>query len=179
MRFRRATAADLGAVVRLDLRVLAWRDVVPVEVFAGWQRVNPTAFRVLLEGDRVLGYFSILPLASPALERFLRGELSEHELTGADILPPARAREATDLYFFSIARDPDRPELGEPLVARAWTHLTSRREHPRATRLFATAATPAGRRMLLGLGFAQVVPAAYRKDGHPLFERTVPGAGPS
>ncbi len=174
MRLRRATPADLDAIVRLDARVLAAHDVIPAEVFAGWRRAYPDAFRILVEEGRVLGYVSVLPLGPEALAAFERGAVDERALGPGDVLGPVAARGASTVYFFSVAREPDRPEVGPALVAAARAWWSDRRRFPRLQRVIATAATEAGRRVLGRLGFVEVMPAAARRDGHALFECRLP-----
>jgi hypothetical protein len=174
MRLRRATRSDLDAVEALDGRVLPARDVIPAGICDLWRRANPDAFRVLVEDGRLLGYFSVLALAPEALAAFERGEIDERALGASDVLGPAAARRVTTVYFFTVARVPERPEIGRDLVAAAEAWWRSRRRYPCLERVVATVATEAGRRMLVRLGFVEVMPAAARRDGHALFECRLP-----
>ena len=174
MEFRPATLADLPAIVDLDRRVLARHDVIEAAVFASWLQVNPSVFQVLDVGGAVAGYVSVLPLRPASMRRFERGQVAERELTGADVCTEREARALRRLYFFSIARDPAQPRLGRPLVQHAWHCLTSRQAFPRVDTLVAAAATDAGRRLLVRLGFAPSAPALGRRDGHALYERGMP-----
>jgi len=174
MEIRRATAEDLAAIVHLDARVLPGHDVIPVGVFAGWAAADPDAFQVVEVGGRVVGYLAVLALAPGALACFEAGEIDERALGPGDVLGPEAAREARTVYFFSVARDPAHPEIGRALVAAAEACWRGGARFPRVERVLATAATVAGRRMLLRLGFELRMEADRRLDGHALFELRLP-----
>ena len=167
---RFARPDDIDRIVALDRRYLPADTIVSETVFRAWHRNNPEIFTCLLVDGEICGYYSVLPLARPALERFVAGKLAEKDLAADDIVPPdALAAQCSTLYFYSIVLDAaQRPLLGQ-LLRHFAARIEAERRRRAVRRVYATAATPAGRRLLERLGFSYRAAAGERADGHDLY----------
>lgn len=169
-RLRFARADDLGRIVELDRRYLPEDTVVSEAVFGAWHARNSEVFTCLLVDNEISGYYALLPLGDMALERFVAGTIVERDFAAADILTTdAKPGQLSSLYFYSIVLDASRrPSLGEMLRQLA-AHIADYRERQPVRRVYATAATPAGRRLVERLGFTFLAAARHRADGHDLY----------
>jgi hypothetical protein len=162
---------EIEEVVRLDETVFEPRDVIPAAIFLEWYQKNSNTFTLLCVSGRVIGYFSILPLAEGTLEKFKQGEITEHEFTANDILEAGESRNAKEVYFFSIVVDRDfRGIYGSRLLRQAMDLRSLAKLYPRLERIYACAATQDGSRLLERMGFSKISDSSARKDGHDLYK---------
>ncbi len=81
--------SDLPYVLALDYEVYGADAAVEPSITRTWWAKNPHACRIMFNAhDRkeVWGAFTIMPMQEETILRILRGELSEREITAADVL---------------------------------------------------------------------------------------------
>lgn len=168
--FRHPLECDFDQIYALDKSVFTQADLIPPETFRQWFRVNKKVFTVLSVGEKVIGYYSILPLRQATFNRFLKGKISEIDFTAKDILSEQEARNIRRIYFFSIVIDKEYRHRGYQLLQHAVDELDARVTYPQVRKIYATAATPDGKRILEKRGFIKKANAAERIDRHDLYE---------
>lgn len=105
-----------------------------------------------------------------ALKKLVKGEISEVDLTASDILPEQRAQKSKEIYFFSVVAD---KKYGKGIGGQLLLHAKyeAERNYPLAEKIYATAATTDGEKVLNDSGFTKKQDKAQRKDQHDLYER--------
>lgn len=168
--FKTPLEQDFEQIYLLDQSAFSQEELIPKEIFLQWFRANKNTFTVLYVGERIVGYYSILPLKERTLEKFVNGEISEMGFTSEDILPEQEVQNARELYFFSMVVDKKYEPRGFQLVQRLVDELKTKKAYPQVQTVYAAAATATGRKILQKLGFVQIGDAAEREDGHDLYE---------
>ena len=170
--FRPPLEYDFDQIYLLDKSVFPPIDLIPKEIFLQWHRVNKNTFTVLCVGEKVIGYYSVLPIKQNALRKFLKGTISEIDLASKDILPEQEAQNSKEIYFFSIVVDKEYKHRGFQLLQHVVDELKTKTIYPQAQKVYATAATTGGRILLQKSGFVKIADLVKRKDLHDLYEYT-------
>jgi len=91
--------------------------------FERWYIKNPLIICILRnKGNRILGYFDILPLNKKGVELIESGRYHEREITGEHILPPQDMKKATKLYFSGIVASGYETGMHKEITAKlAWS----------------------------------------------------------
>src|SRR5450432_1203879 len=98
-----ATRDDVEWAADLAKRIYRGNDIIPKDLMLEWYDKNPTGFFVIqsTDGERV-GNLDLLPVKPATLNRFIRGEITERNITGDCLYSPAEAGEIRDLYVESF-----------------------------------------------------------------------------
>lgn len=168
--FRHPIEYDFDEIYLLDKTVFRQAELIPKEIFMLWYRANKNTFTVLCLGERVIGYYSILPLQQNTLNSFLKGKISESEFTKEDIMNVQEAQNTKEVYFFSIVISKEYRQRGYQLLQHTMDELKTKASYPKLEKIYATAATSDGRRILQRRGFMKIADADTRKDHHDLYE---------
>jgi hypothetical protein len=147
---------------------------IPAERYESWRLKNPNILACLTDFRGVLlGYFDVFPLTSSFMDRFIRGDATELDISHEDILPPPDARRCKRLYIGGITvRDPQ-TFAGRRYARHLMWGLVKYLEHfygaPSERQVYALGSTKAGRLILERFGFRMVQDGSRRRDGQPLF----------
>jgi len=181
LEFRDAALSDLAAIVRLDRVLLGQKEVIPEKTFREWLQKNPSVFRLAVCDGDIVGYYSILPLKSDTLDKFIRGKIRERSFRANDIHTVGNMRKLKSLYIFTVIMVPNMgPIAGYRLLEDIARQLDSCRDNGgTVTDLYATAATRRGEEVLKKLRFRPIGDRPQkRKDRHQLYmKRIEPGLG--
>lgn len=168
---------EFEEIITLDKSVFSEQDIIPKEIFIQWYRTNPNTFVVLSVKGVIVGYYSILPLKAKPMTRFLKGEICESDFKPTDILTAKNAKNASNLYFFSIVADKNNQNAaGYQLILDARAHI--KELYPLAKKVYAAVAATNGKeisssdgtRLLIGHHFKKVADHSRRIDNHDLYE---------
>ena len=174
--FRCAAPNDIDKIVELDRASFDASEIIDSNTFSEWHEKNSRIFYCLFSEEKLIGYFAILPLTPDALTRFIAGEINERHFESSDILS---ARQATiscsDPYFFSIAVLERYRHSANSLYlfVRLAEVLQQLHNGNRLRKIYATAATGDGRRLIKRLKFKLVQRAEHRADSHDLYVKDV------
>lgn len=169
--FRFALPKDIKAVYNIDAHSFTSRDLISENAFALWRKKNRRAFLCLFYKSHVVGYCSVLGLTEDALQRFVSGTQKESDFAPADLLSASQLNDASSVYLFSLAITPrHRGELND-MLWRVVLELDAMRRHGRLRRVYASAATREGARLLRRFGFSCIQRACERADAHDLYVR--------
>lgn len=172
--FRYASRGDIEKIIQLDKASFDESEIIGTQIFSDWHEKNPKVFSCLAQGDEVIGYFSILPLRSDTLKRFVAGEISEKDFTSTDILTSKEAaKQCADLYFFSIVIARNHSKLLRSMFEEIAREFHRYKSGKLFHRIYVTAATKVGRRLIKRFKFTLVQEAKYRIDGHDLFVKQI------
>ena len=172
---REARKRDISSIVSLDKRVFSPQDVIAPAIFTSWIEKNARVLTCMFLGDRLVGYYAVLPLVPEAMHAFVAGRLREHDIKPRDICGPRRMwRDCETLYFFSIVVHKRHPKLLLALLSHT-TETLNRFQERGLKKLYASAATDDGRALLQRLGFEQVQDAEDRADRHDLYCKRIDG----
>jgi hypothetical protein len=164
-----ADSRDLAKIVAMDHVVFNEYDWISEEIFESWIARNRRVFRVLKLGpDKVAGYYSLLPLKKPILQKFINGDLHEKRIQPDDLYAEAESAQFVSLYFFSLVMDQDHRLLTKTMLEDAFREIEEYRVKNGVQMLYATSATPEGKRLLERLGFKQISDSGKREDHHSL-----------
>ena len=173
--FRYAKPNDIDKIVKLDKTVFSESEIINKDILFEWHKKNSKIFTCLLQGSEVVGYFSILPLKSETLNRFVTGEIREEDFTSSDILRPKDAVEGCrDLYFFSIAITREYRRL----FLRSFLDEIARELHRSQCgnglkKIYVTAATQEGKSLIRRFKFKLIQKSEFRVDKHDLYMKEV------
>jgi hypothetical protein len=168
--FRPPREEEFKRIYELDKTVFKARDIIPFATFLHWFRANRHTFIVLSVEGKTAGYYSILPLRTGTLQKFLKGEIGENEFQGNDILSEQEAQGLKEILFFSMVCDKDHREYGRQLLQHAIGEVRERRIYPELERVYAAASTVNGQKVLQRIGFLKISEGHQRRDGHMLYE---------
>lgn len=167
-----ATPEDVGWIARLEAEVYSPSDAVPERVLRDWYGANPDGFSVVKKHGLKVGHLDLLPLRPEPLRRFLDGIISERDIRGGELYPPAERGEIRDLYVESLAFSSLPGHSSAPLVSFLLSNfnaLVQRLCDPaQVGNLYAVAASGAGESLMRRLGFERVKGAEGRADKHAL-----------
>lgn len=167
-----AALEELPAVVDLDSAAFDDEDVVPASVFQAWQRHDPEVFTCARQPACPLaGYYAVLWMKQPVLDRFLRGEIRERELEPADLCTDAEKDALGSLYVYSIVVRARASSVTPLLLGHLMRRIRAWQASRNLTRLYAVAATPEGRVLIeRRFGFRCIDAGCNRPDMHPVYE---------
>ena len=170
--FRYARPDDIDGIVRLDESVFEEHEIIDRNHFFEWYKKNPKIFTCLAEGNKVVGYFSILPLKKETLNKFLIGEICEKSFTSKDILRHDEAVENCNaISFFSIAIALNYRRL----FLRFFLKEIARelQNNDGSIKVYVTAAKKEGKALIERFKFRLVQRAECRVDSHDLYVKEV------
>jgi hypothetical protein len=174
-RFTSATYDEIADVFKVDCTAFLPKDLVPLEVLQSWHRSNDEVFTCLKQDNKIIAYFSILPLDDPTMILFNRGQLKERNISSAGILSRRDAAKSNHLYVSAVAvakRHRRNAAIGALLICK----LKQRLELlclPKGSvaKVYATAASLEGLRLLKTHRFKEIQSGDERSDGNSLFMR--------
>jgi DNA-binding winged helix-turn-helix (wHTH) protein len=173
-----ATVPDIQWAARLANRVYSGIDVIPESQMLEWYHQNSNGFSVVRSklGDLV-GNLDILPLRSNVLDEFVAGRLIELDFLQGCLHPPAELEEISNLYvesFVTVHGNSLRanPFAAAEILAEFSSIIRRICNSARLQKVYAIAASKAGRRLLSHIGFEICSKAEDRRDKHDLFSIT-------
>jgi hypothetical protein len=167
-----------------DLKLSAQAKDIAKACFAGNATISPDVYEqlrvknqyilaCLTDGsETVYGYFDVIPLRDTYAQAFLRGLVSEDQMTHEDVLSPNEMGSCKYLYLSGIAvRDPETYAGRRNANVLVWAFLQYLKHFYGATRAFAfaIAVTTAGDELLAKFKLHLEAEAASRKDGYKLY----------
>jgi len=173
VKFCPANNADIDNIVKLDREVFQTKDLVNEVVFKSWQKKNKRIFTVQFHKGEFSGYYALLPLKSGILKAFIDGDIREIDVRAEDIFDDVEMYNSEGLYLYSIVARKKGTKISSELVKQVSRTLDELIENGNLTKIFATAATPDGERLLKRLEFSQIRFREQRRDNHPLYEKKV------
>lgn len=139
-----------------------------------WRQSNARGFVHLLNKDgKLCASFGVLGLASSFDEEFVKGNVTDLQLKGADVLSYDDAKRAPRLYISGVVVRDHRTHLGRKRAAAMLWAMVKYIESLYGTRkrrtLYAIAVTPESATILRKLGFTLKSEASTRADESDLF----------
>lgn len=123
-------------------------------------------------GQELLGYFDVIPLSKSFGELFLRGTVTEKDITHDDVLEPTEMGACTHLYISGLATaQPDTFAGKENACVLVWGMLSYLRHFYRGARptAFASAVTREGEDLLRKFGLSLASAPGERVDRHAMY----------
>lgn len=164
-KFVKATIEDMPEAVALADEVFTGINTIPVEKRIAWLHKNPDIDYLLKQEDRIVGYFSLVPLRPETMEDLLTLRSFAKDLTAEDILPYIPGV-PVDLYGMAIGTKPgvsqhQKYEWGKTLMLGARDVIIDLAKRGMIIRsINAHSNTSDGIRMMRHLGFTETVPKA-------------------
>lgn len=149
-------------------------EYVSAQVAEQWRRKNPKAFVEVVNEQHVLcATFGVLGLTESFFDQYLRGRLTDSELTSDDILSESGTKRAPRLYISGVVvRDPEKYCGHKRTRVMLWCMLGYLRTllgRRRAVNLYALSVTAESERLLTGMGFRIHSHRSQRKDRCDLY----------
>jgi hypothetical protein len=164
---------DIKKIVELDKKVFKEEDVIDADIFMRWYRKNPKTFTCLYYKDKLIAYYSILPLRKEALEALCNGYLKECNIKGSDILDQNDMFNISHFYFFSFVISKRYPMVFFALLSHAIDTVNTLFNDGKLRKIFATAATREGEKLLRRLQFQKIQDSDDRADKHDLYSKDI------
>ena len=144
-------------------------DVMPLDLIQSWYRKNPACFWVITRsGGEKIGNIYVFPLKPSALEKLVKGEILERDISSIDIYSPRESDKITSLHICSLVC----PDCSGGTV-QCMRHLPvifkNICDPDQLKNIYALSASPEGENLLKRNGFSMVDNGTGRKDGHPCY----------
>jgi hypothetical protein len=157
-------------------REIFGRDYIAPEVAEQWRLKNPTAFVSLVnEHGHICCGFGTFALEHSCFDEFIKGRLSESDLTSDDIMGPAETKNCNRLYISGVfVRDPKTAVGQKRALPLLWGLLEYHRRRfglRKERDLYALAVTKEGEQLLKKFNFSIASSKDKRKDRHDLYHR--------
>lgn len=169
-----AGIADIGWIAALEKSVYSGIDAIPFNILNDWYLANQNVFYIIRDplGNGV-GHIDVLPLRPAVLQRFIRGEILEKDIRGADIFSLNEKEQITGLYIESLAipylKGYARAcALRDALAGIRMIICTICTPNPLTT-LYAMPASPEGLKLMKRMNFRLLVDGKTRKDGYGMY----------
>ncbi len=164
-KFVKATEEDMPAAVELAHEVFGGLNTIPVEKRVAWLRKNPDIDYLLKQGDKVVGYLSLVPLCPETIDDLMSLRRFAKDLTADDILTYTPGK-PVDIYGMAIGVKPgvsaaQKHEWGKVLIIGARSVILDLARKGIVIRsIVAHSFTPDGIKMMRHLGFTETIPKA-------------------
>lgn len=162
-KFVKATEEDMPAAVELAHEVFGGLNTIPVEKRIDWLRKNPDIDYLLKQGDKIVGYLSLVPLRPETIDDLMSLRRYAKDLTVDDILAYTPG-EPIDIYGMAIGVKPgvsaaQKHEWGKVLIVGARSVILNLARRGIVIRsIVAHSSTPDGIKMMRHLGFTETIP---------------------
>ncbi|MGB7925053.1 MAG: hypothetical protein WCF57_17565 [Pyrinomonadaceae bacterium] len=162
-------------IARLEAETYSAEDAVPKSVLKEWYDHNPQGFFIIKRKGHRIGHVDVLPLRPATLETFCEGKILERDIPGTGLYTPAERDSIRDLYVESVIIQTPQgsPNIRAPAISYLLSNFTELVgavcDPGKVESVYAIAASRAGERLMLHLGFRKVKPASERTDGHDFF----------
>ncbi len=166
---RYADEDEMADIAKLDKNVFPPEDYISKDIFIGWHQKNKMVFKILLYKEKLVGYYSILPLTQDALDAFTKGYLRDKDIKPKDILTKNQTKKCESLYLFSVVLHYRRHLLIRELLEDIADTLEKIRRNMKLKKIYATAASPAGEKLLKKFKFKKMEDKSKRADQHSLY----------
>lgn len=160
---------DISWIYELDKLAFPEEDIVEKSVFENWFKKNKLIFTGLYRQNVLLGYYSMLPLTQDTLNKFITGTLREKDIRSDDILDEKAMFKSSKMYFFSIVMNRKFPRLTKELIFNAVETILDYKSKGKLEKIYATAASEEGEKLLIRFGFKRNNDGLERLDKHPLY----------
>jgi len=174
-RFDFASAEEVPQLFRIEERAFMPDDVLPLHSMQEWHRKNDEIYVVLKRDSEIVGYFALAHFDDPTMVSFCRGQMKERHIHADSLLAKGDAAKSHSAYILSIAvarRYRKDAAVGALLICRLKQRVDSL-VIPKGTasKVYATAASSEGLRLLKSYRFKEIQPGNERVDGNSLFVR--------
>jgi hypothetical protein len=162
-KFVKATEEDMPATVELANEIFGGINTIPVEKRIAWLRKNPDIDYLLKQGNKIVGYLSLVPLRPETIDDLMSLRRYAKDLTADDILAYTPG-EPVDIYGMAIGVKPgintaQKHEWGKVLIIGARSVLLDLAKKGIVIRsITAHSFTPDGIKMMRHLGFTETIP---------------------
>lgn len=178
-RVRPARREDLPWISELQREMYSAADAVPLALQKEWFEANPNGFFIVENGKgRPAGHMTLLPVKKECLDRYKEeGEagLIEREIRNSCLHRPQEMASASDLYLESLILPlAGRTAARQALMAALPGMIARLGKDAVDGNILAMAATLAGEKWLLRMGFLKISRAGYRRDRHNLYQASLP-----
>lgn len=143
-----------------------------------WYEKNPFILVTLADKNKqIVGYYDILPLYKSFAVKLIDGKVSEKDIRNVHILPKEEMAKAEYLYFAGVAIKNQHSQQSKIfagyLLYSAYVYLKKYYDLSTDKKIFATAATKAGKQLLIHLNYSLECSKLNRKDKLDLYMKTV------
>lgn len=150
------------------------QDHLPKSLLESWYKQDSNNFRMMKNknGDLV-GFFIILFVKLLDFIEFAKGDILESDLTGHKIISSNQLQDRDEnyLYISAIVGDPNATHTNICMILYFIKYIDLIRKHRKIEKLYATAATDSGRRLMQDhFNFTICTSSINRKDGEDFFE---------
>ena len=140
-----------------------------------WKKRNELILTCLLDNNRLVGYFDILPLKNDFAQKLIKGEVGEKDIRAEDILGPHDIRNAEYIYFAGIAVQNTFSGqgciYGSYLLASAVEYVRILYSSGKVKKILTIPTSDCGLKLTKKLNFALEREGGLRKDGYDLYSK--------
>lgn len=151
------------------------KNSVSTRVVNDWKRKNNLILTCLLDRNKVVGYFDILPLKKDFAERLIDGEASEKDIKGEYILSKNEMKNAEYIYFAGIAVEETQSGKGllhaTYLICAALMYISIFYKDGKLRKVLTIPTSECGLKMAEHLDFQLLTDGKLRKDGYDLYSQ--------
>lgn len=158
-------------------------DAVPFDLYKEWFDKNSKGFFIIeskstcingIETKEIVGHFTFLPIKEERMKYYLKGQILETDIRGADLHSPQEMKSAKSIYVESVIIKHKHRRIAVFCLIRMMKSMLDyfcSSDH-NINKIFAMAATNDGVKTLKGMHFEKVpgINAEDRKDKHDIFE---------
>ncbi|GEM_PF-5303128 len=146
-------------------------DLLPAELRRDWLKRDRNSFRVMKNlNGRIVSFFTVLFVKDYYFSQFIRGNLIERDLLDHSIISQTTAQgPGEDSIYISVVVGKENSKLGLCTLLYLVKYIDLLRRFRRIDKIYALAATDAGRRNIELLNFELYSSASKRKDKEDLY----------
>jgi hypothetical protein len=150
------------------------QDHLPTKLLESWYSRDPNSFRKMLnKNGRPVGFFIILFPKLDFFREFSSGNIIERNLKAINLISSGQRQQSQEnyLYVSVVVGEHGGLVTNICILLCLAKYIDCIREYRKVNKLYATAATEAGRDLMRdNFGFRLYTPAVERKDGEDFFE---------
>jgi hypothetical protein len=163
-----ATQQSLSEAVELT-KPFYRHEFIPASTAELWRKKNPEGFVSIYNAqNEMCACFGVLALEHSFMQQFIKGRISDTELTADDILDPLESKKATEIYISGVVvRDPDSMAGHRRACVMFWAmaqYLKSRYGFKKNRSIYALAVSKTSENLLKKSNFAIASHESQRKD---------------
>lgn len=171
----RPCSADNLRLANQIVQSIFGRDNIDFNLLEQWRLKNPKGFmEIVNEENALVGCFVVLGLEPSFMAQFIKGAVTESEISSEDVLPLSQARQLDDIYLCgAMVRDADTLIGKKRAYILIWCVLKYLKHYYAVSpnrRLYALALNKSSERLLRSLQFTLSSPSLGRADRHNMYE---------
>ncbi|MBD2036447.1 hypothetical protein H6F76_15650 [Leptolyngbya sp. FACHB-321] len=170
----KVTREEIPILQAMGRKYFNAQDHLSTKLLESWHTRDPNSFRKMLnKNGRIVGFFIILFPNLNIFSSFSRGSTLERELKASSIISwKERPQEQEDYLYISVIVGENGGMVTNTCILLCLAnYIDCIRESRKVNRLYATAATDAGRDLMRdNFRFRLYTPAAERRDDEDFFE---------